>query len=97
MVTGAGNGIGASDEDNRAAGADIAPNAEEVFGRSTMIVKVKEPQRQEWARLGAHHILFTYQHLAADRDQRGYWPPAAPRWPMRPCRTAPVACRFSHR
>jgi len=69
VETGAGAGIGASDEDYRAAGADIAPNADEVFGRSTMIVKVKEPQRQEWARLRAHHILFTYLHLAADRDQ----------------------------
>ena len=34
-----------------------------------MIVKVKEPQPIEWARLKANHILFTYLHLAADPDQ----------------------------
>lgn len=69
VETGAGTGIGASDEDYRAAGATIAESADEVFARSTLIVKVKEPQPQEWARLREHHILFTYLHLAADRDQ----------------------------
>ncbi len=69
VETGAGAGIGASDDDYRAAGATIAASADEVFARSTLIVKVKEPQPQEWARLREHHILFTYLHLAADRDQ----------------------------
>jgi alanine dehydrogenase len=69
VETGAGLGIGASDEDYRAAGATIAESADQVFSRSTLIVKVKEPQPQEWARLREHHILFTYLHLAADRDQ----------------------------
>ena len=34
-----------------------------------MIVKVKEPQPAEWARLTSDQILFTYLHLAADADQ----------------------------
>jgi alanine dehydrogenase len=40
-----------------------------VFEAAEMIVKVKEPQAVEVARLKPHHILFTYLHLAADRDQ----------------------------
>ncbi len=39
-----------------------------VFEASDMIVKVKEPQPQEIALLEPRHILFTYLHLAADKD-----------------------------
>ncbi len=66
---GAGEGIGASDEIYRRAGASIAPDAQDVFGRAEMIVKVKEPQADEWRRLREGQILFTYLHLAADRAQ----------------------------
>jgi alanine dehydrogenase len=69
VETGAGAGIGASDEAYTAAGATILATADEVFARSTLIVKVKEPQPLEWTRLREHHILFTYLHLAADSDQ----------------------------
>jgi len=69
VQSGAGNGVGCSDEDYRAAGAQILPDARAVFGASEMIVKVKEPQAAEIARLKPHHILFTYLHLAADPDQ----------------------------
>ncbi|MCB2223611.1 MAG: alanine dehydrogenase [Actinobacteria bacterium] len=65
----AGLGIAASDEDYRAVGATIAADADEVFERATMIVKVKEPQAVERARLRPHHVLFTYLHLAPDPDQ----------------------------
>ena len=65
----AGEGIGASDEIYRRAGASIAPSAEEVFRRAEMIVKVKEPQPQEWRQLREGQILFTYLHLAPDREQ----------------------------
>lgn len=68
VETGAGEGIGASDADYRAAGAAIAPDAAAVFDGAEMIVKVKEPLAQEVARLRPDHILFTYLHLAADRD-----------------------------
>jgi alanine dehydrogenase len=66
---GAGNGIGASDEVYQRAGASIAPSAEDVFRRAEMIVKVKEPQPSEWRQLREGQILFTYLHLAPDREQ----------------------------
>ena len=69
VETGAGSGIDFSDDDYRAIGATIAPNAAEVFKAADMIVKVKEPQAQEIALLEPRHILFTYLHLAADKPQ----------------------------
>jgi alanine dehydrogenase len=66
---GAGDGIGASDEIYERAGASIAPTAEDVFRRAEMIVKVKEPQGAEWRQLREGQILFTYLHLAPDREQ----------------------------
>ncbi len=69
VEAGAGAGIGASDGVYEAAGASIAPNAAEVFARAGMVVKVKEPQPQEWVQLRPGQILFTYLHLAADRAQ----------------------------
>jgi alanine dehydrogenase len=69
VQSGAGAGIDCSDEDYRNAGARIAPSAEAVFNESQMIVKVKEPQLGECARLRGDQVLFTYLHLAADRPQ----------------------------
>ncbi|MGA1498656.1 MAG: alanine dehydrogenase, partial [Steroidobacteraceae bacterium] len=69
IQSGAGNGIGVSDSEFLAAGASILPNAEQVFERAEMIVKVKEPQAVEYARLRSDQVLFTYLHLAADRAQ----------------------------
>jgi alanine dehydrogenase len=69
VETGAGQGAGYSDEAYRKAGAAIAPDADALFARSQMIVKVKEPQAVEWARLTPEHILFTYLHLAPDPAQ----------------------------
>src|ERR1700694_2166056 len=69
VETGAGLGIGHGDDAYRAAGADIAADAAEVFGQAEMIVKVKEPQAAEVARLRPGQVLFTYLHLAADRAQ----------------------------
>jgi alanine dehydrogenase len=66
---GAGGGIAAADETYERAGATIAPDAEDVFRRAEMIVKVKEPQPSEWRRLREGQILFTYLHLAPDRAQ----------------------------
>jgi alanine dehydrogenase len=65
----AGNGIGCDDESYRAAGASVVETAAEVFASAEMIVKVKEPQPGEIARLRRDHVLFTYLHLAADRQQ----------------------------
>jgi alanine dehydrogenase len=64
----AGAAIGFADADYQAAGAQLA-DVEEVFAKARMIVKVKEPQANERARLGPEHILFTYLHLAPDRPQ----------------------------
>jgi alanine dehydrogenase len=69
VETGAGAGIDYSDADYAAAGAKLAASAEEVFAAAEMIVKVKEPQPQECARLRPNQTLFTYLHLAADRPQ----------------------------
>jgi len=69
VETNAAAGIGFVDADYQRVGAKIAPNAEDVFTRSEMIVKVKEPQPQECARLKSGQVLFTYLHLAADKAQ----------------------------
>lgn len=69
VQSGAGRGIGASDEDYRAAGAAIADTPEEIFAHADMIVKVKEPQAAERALLREGQILFTYLHLAPDPAQ----------------------------
>jgi alanine dehydrogenase len=69
VETGAGIGIKAGDRDYEAAGAKIAPDAETVFAKSDMIVKVKEPQPVEYARLNEGQILYTYLHLAPDPEQ----------------------------
>ena len=65
----AGEGIGATDEAYRVAGAEIVGRAPEVFERAEMIVKVKEPQPGERAMLRPGQILYTYLHLAPDREQ----------------------------
>lgn len=68
VQTNAGMGIGISDEDFIAAGAEILPSLEKVFEMSDLIIKVKEPQPEEIALLRPHHTLYTYLHLAADVD-----------------------------
>ena len=69
VETGAGLGIGAADDTYVAAGASIAPDASAVFDQAELIVKVKEPQPVERARLRPDHILYTYLHLAPDPQQ----------------------------
>ncbi|WP_126173433.1 alanine dehydrogenase [Altericroceibacterium xinjiangense] len=69
VETGAGEGIGASDEEYRAAGAVIKDSPKEIFDACEMIVKVKEPQPQERAMLREGQILYTYLHLAPDAEQ----------------------------
>jgi alanine dehydrogenase len=69
VETGAGQGVGLSDQDYRHAGAEIVSDAGKVFEACDMIVKVKEPQAAEIARLKPRHVLFTYLHLAPDPEQ----------------------------
>ena len=66
---GAGAGIGFADDAYRAAGARVLDTADQVFAEAEMIVKVKEPQPAEIARLRRGQVLFTYLHLAADKAQ----------------------------
>jgi alanine dehydrogenase len=61
---GAGTGIGAADAVYEKAGARIGDPWE-----AELIVKVKEPQREERARLNERQVLFTYLHLAPDPEQ----------------------------
>jgi alanine dehydrogenase len=69
VETKAGAGIGADDDAYRGAGAKIVATAKDVFDKSDMIVKVKEPQPSEWAQLRDGQILYTYLHLAPDPEQ----------------------------
>lgn len=66
VETGAGLDIGADDAVYRQAGATIAATAADVFVKAGLVIKVKEPQPDEWAQLSEGQILFTYLHLAPD-------------------------------
>lgn len=68
VETGAGAGIGAADDEYRSAGAEILHTAEALFERAELLVKVKEPQPLERARLRPGQVLFSYLHLAPDRE-----------------------------
>src|SRR4026207_1920003 len=61
---GAGEGASISDDNYRAAGADIVPTAEDAWSQQ-MVVKVKEPKEEEFGFLRSDLTLFTYLHLAA--------------------------------
>ena len=64
-----GEGIGATDDDSKEVGVDVVDGPAEIFKKSDMIVKVKEPQESEWKMLSEDQIIFTYLHLAADPRQ----------------------------
>lgn len=66
VQTNAGLGAGISDDDYRKAGATLISTAKEIYDRSDMIVKVKEPLHEEFPLLRENQILYTYLHLAAD-------------------------------
>ena len=65
VETGAGVGSSMSDADYERVGAQIV-SVEDVWERSDMVLKVKEPIAPEYARLREGQILFTYLHIAAD-------------------------------
>lgn len=69
VETSAGLGIGFDDAAYLNAGARIIMTPAEIFEQADMIIKVKEPQPQECAMLRPDQILFTYLHLAADKQQ----------------------------
>lgn len=61
----AGSASSITDDEYRAAGAEVVHSAHEVWERSELVCKVKEPQREEYEFLAEGVILFTYLHLAA--------------------------------
>ena len=67
VETEAGIGSGFTDEEYRQAGAKIVDRAAAAWDKE-LIVKVKEPLKSEYQYLQSDKILFTYLHLAADRD-----------------------------
>jgi alanine dehydrogenase len=68
VQAGAGGGSGFSDEEYEAAGARLVEGPDEVFEAADLIVKVKEPVPEEYDRFKEGQQLFTYLHLAADKD-----------------------------
>ena len=68
IETGAGIGSGFEDEDYRAVGAQIVPDAATAWGKAELLMKVKEPIRQEWQNLRPDLTVFTYFHFAADEE-----------------------------
>jgi alanine dehydrogenase len=67
VESGAGLGSGFNDEHYVAAGARIAANADAVWAEAELVVKVKEPLEQEWTRIQAGQMLFTFFHFAASQ------------------------------
>jgi len=63
---GAGLGSGITDEEYAIAGAEIVADADDVWARAELIMKVKEPVTAEYHRFRKGLILFTYLHLAAE-------------------------------
>ena len=66
---GAGIGSGFTDEEYRAAGANLLNHPEEVWAASELMIKVKEPLEEEFSYFHEGLILYTYLHLAADRTE----------------------------
>ncbi|WP_053957298.1 alanine dehydrogenase [Inediibacterium massiliense] len=64
----AGMGIGIDDEAFKSAGAEIIPTAKEVFDKADMIIKVKEPLKEEYGYFREGQILYTYLHLAPEPE-----------------------------
>ena len=65
IETHGGEGAGFTDDEYQSAGAEVVASASEVWTRSDLIVKVKEPQPSEYTLMRKGQVLFTYLHLAA--------------------------------
>ncbi|MBR1479623.1 MAG: alanine dehydrogenase, partial [Alphaproteobacteria bacterium] len=69
VEAGAGVGAGFTDDDYAQAGTTIVTDADEVWERAKLVVKVKEPLRSEYEKIREDQVLFTYLHLAPDVEQ----------------------------
>ena len=67
VQSGAGLGIGFTDEAYRAAGAKVVASVAEAW-KAEMVVKVKEPLQEEYEYFQEDMILYTYLHLAPSRN-----------------------------
>lgn len=67
VQSGAGLGSRITDEDYVAAGASIVADADTIWAEAELVLKVKEPIAEEYSRMRAGQILFTYLHLAASK------------------------------
>lgn len=67
VQSGAGAGVGFTDEDYAAAGAHIVPSAADAW-QADMVVKVKEPLPEEYGYFREGLILYTYLHLAPEAE-----------------------------
>lgn len=68
VQSGAGVGSGITDQQYQEQGAEIVPDAADVFSQAELIVKVKEPLPTEWELIRPGQVVFTYFHFAADRE-----------------------------
>lgn len=68
IQAGAGLGSGLADHAYLQAGARLVSSLEDVYAMASLIVKVKEPQAEEFPLIGPHHTLFTYFHFAASLE-----------------------------
>src|SRR4051812_1909048 len=68
IEAGAGTGSGLPDSEYKDAGAELIEGPDDIFARADMIVKVKEPQKEELQKIRKDQVVFTYFHLAADKD-----------------------------
>jgi len=68
VQSGAGQGSSISDAEYVAAGAQLRDTADEVWGDAEMVLKVKEPVAEEYHRIRAGQVVFTYLHLASSRE-----------------------------
>jgi alanine dehydrogenase len=68
IESGAGFGSAITDEDYKKVGGSILANADEVWDKSELILKVKEPIAAEYKRMRKGQALFTYLHLAASKE-----------------------------
>jgi len=64
---GAGIGSGIADHDYLRHGAEMV-TVDDLFAQSDLIVKVKEPQREEWPSIQPNQTIFTYFHFAASKE-----------------------------
>ena len=68
IQAGAGEGSAITDNDFKAAGAQIVTTADQVWAEAELLLKVKEPIAAEYSRMRKGQTLFTYLHLAASKE-----------------------------